>query len=235
MRSLFQGFFSASLVLPCSCPCFAFSGPHVLCEVPEISCGLWLDENHWGGGMARGWMKTPQDSWDSLLTPWRCNFLSGVVSPFCVLQTVKQSSKQQQSQREDKDRSCCGQGGDTGKERSGPREGSWTRWREGVLLCRICQRGWQQSTSHDLKALFYSASLQDSLMVLLNLKEQRWYFMSWWVWIFKVKSVCVSKDELKEEKEFNVIGTKILKRLIKKKNIMQSCYYSLRSFSELPI
>ena len=60
--------------------------------------------------------------------------------------------------------------------------------------------------------------------------------MSWWVWIFKVKSVCVSKDELKEEKEFNVIGTKILKRLIKKKNnIMQSCYYSLRSFSELPI
>ena len=33
-----------------------------------------------------------------------------------------------------------------------------------------------------------------------------------------MKSVCVSKDELKEEKEFNVIGTKILKRLIKKKH-----------------
>lgn len=130
-----RALFPPSLMLPCSCLHCAFSVCIIMYYARSLKSPVRSDWMRTSGErmMARCWRKTPRTVETHCWTLGEINFLSGVVSSFCVLQIERQSSKQQRYQQEDKDMKCWGWGGGTAKEQSGHQESCTSHVKCGCL------------------------------------------------------------------------------------------------------
>lgn len=130
-------------------PDLPFSGQHVLCMAPAISCGLWLKEKHWGRGRPGAGRSIPRTEETHCKSLGHVHFPSGVVSS---LWPIDWKAEQWAAAAWKGDRTL----GARGRHSQGtdwppgfPHQVEWGR-----LLQNPSTWGWQQSASHDLKALY---------------------------------------------------------------------------------